>query len=462
MLIKAKTIYMTPENTDIYVKENKLYLKSIEQSFGPRPSVNYFFSSLANSFTHRSIGIILSGTGSDGSFGIRNIKAEGGITIAQSPNTAKYDGMPLSAMNTGKVDLVIPIDQLSSEISRIVNTIDSDFKITEDERNLQQIYRILFEEQGIDFSLYKRNTLIRRIERRLAALKIETLSEYLKVLEDSKEEVVNLYHDILIGVTSFFRDTDSFESIKKYIELLISKKEQGEEIRFWSIGCSTGEEAYSVAILLSEILEDKISKYKIKIFATDVDDESLKIARMGIYSETSLENVPKNLIQKYFSVQKNNFEIKKSIRELVIFSKHNIISDSPFLRLDLITCRNMLIYFNQNLQNRFFPIIHYALKDSGYLFLGKSESVGQHLDLFSLVDKNAKIFKAQFTGIKEPPRLYNYSTSYKNYEEPKVKKYKNEEELLEEKINQAISEVVLDKCVVVNSSNDIVYVKGNI
>lgn len=462
MLIKAKTIYMTPENTDIYVKGNRLYLKSIEQSFGPKPSINYFFSSLANSFTHRSIGVILSGTGSDGSFGIRSIKAEGGITIAQSPNTAKYDGMPLSAINTGKVDLVIPIDKLSNEISRIVRSIDIDFKISQDERTLQQIYRILFEEQGIDFSLYKRNTLIRRIERRLAALKIETLSEYLKVLKESKEEVVNLYHDILIGVTSFFRDEESFETLKKYIEIIINKKEQGEEIRFWSIGCSTGEEAYSIAIILAELLEDKISKYKIKIFATDVDDESLKIARTGIYSETSLENVPKGLIQKYFSVQKNNFEIKKSIRELVIFSKHNIISDSPFLRLDLITCRNLLIYFNQNLQNRFFPIIHYSLKDSGYLFLGKSESVGQHLDLFSLVDKNAKIFKAQFTGIKEPPKLYNYSTSYKNYEEPKLKKYKNEEEVLEEKINDAISELVLDKCVVINSSNDIVYVKGNI
>ncbi len=462
MIIKAKTIYMTPENTDIYIKNSKIYLRNMEQSFGPKPSINYFFNSLATSFKKRAIGVILSGTGSDGSFGIRTIKAEGGITLAQEPNTAKYDGMPLSAINTGKVDLVVSIDKLSNEIERIINTIDSNFDITSNERLLQQIYRVIFDEKGVDFSLYKKNTIIRRIERRLAALKIESLSKYVKIIEDSKDEVNNLYHDILIGVTSFFRDKKAFESLEKYLKLILDKKEQGEELRFWSIGCSTGEEAYSIAIVLSELLKDKISKYKIKIFATDIDEESLKIARTGIYSEASLEGVSKEIIQKYFSVQKNNFEVKKSIRELVVFSKHNIISDSPFLRLDLICCRNMLIYFDQGLQGRFFPIVHYALKENGYLFLGKSESIGQHFDLFSIVDKNSKIFKAQFTGIKEPPRLYNYSTHYKDYEEPKQKEYKNEEELLDEKVTEAVSKTILDKCVVINSSNDVIYVKGDI
>ena len=462
--IKPKTIYMTPENTDIYVKNSKLYLKTIEQSFGPKPSVNYLLSSLAQNYNKRSIGIILSGTGSDGAYGIRAVKAEGGITIAQAPATAKYDGMPLSAINTGKVDLVIPIDKLGPEIESIVSSLDKNIELTLNDRFLQQIYRILFDEFGVDFSLYKRNTFVRRIERRIAALKLESIKEYLEILKSSKDEANMLYHDILIGVTAFFRDKDAYEQLLKQIRAIIAKKEQGEEIRFWSIGCSTGEEAYSIAILLSEILQDKIGKYKIKIFATDIDDEALKIARTGLYAETSLDGVDKNIIKKYFHIKKNQFEIKKELRELVIFSKHNIISDSPFLRLDLISCRNMLIYFSTSLQNKFFPIVHYALKDNGTLFLGKSESVGQHIDLFNLIDKSAKIFKAQFTGIKEPPKLYNYSSLFKDstFDNEKGSKVKNEEEFLEDVISDAVRSVVLEKAVVINSSNDIIYVKGDI
>jgi len=462
--IKPKTIYMTPENTDIYVKNSKLYIKTIEQSFGPKPSVNYFLSSLAQDYNKRSIGIILSGTGSDGAYGIRAVKAEGGITIAQAPATAKYDGMPLSAINTGKVDLVIPIDKLGPEIESIVSSLDKNIELTLNDRFLQQIYRILFDEFGVDFSLYKRNTFVRRIERRIAALKLESIKEYLEILKSSKDEANMLYHDILIGVTAFFRDKDAYEQLLKQIRAIIAKKEQGEEIRFWSIGCSTGEEAYSIAILLSEILQDKIGKYKIKIFATDIDDEALKIARTGLYAETSLDGVDKNIIKKYFHIKKNQFEIKKELRELVIFSKHNIISDSPFLRLDLISCRNMLIYFSTSLQNKFFPIVHYALKDNGTLFLGKSESVGQHIDLFNLIDKSAKIFKAQFTGIKEPPKLYNYSSLFRDstFDNEKGSKVKNEEEFLEDVISDAVRSVVLEKAVVINSSNDIIYVKGDI
>ncbi len=462
IIIKPKTIYMTPQNTDIAVSNGRIYLKSVEQAFSPKPSVNYFFSSLANDFKERAIGVILSGTGSDGAYGIRSIKAEGGITLAQSPGSAKYDGMPLSAINTGKVDLVVSIDELAQEIANIVSSLGKDIKIDEDERTLQQIFRVLFDAYGVDFSLYKKNTVHRRLERRIAALKLESLQDYYDSAKDDPNEISNLYHDILIGVTSFFRDKEAFDLIKHHIESIVSKKEAGEEIRFWSIGCSTGEEAYSLAIILSEILGEDISRYKIKIFATDIDDESLKIARTGLYAETSLENLDKKMIQRYFSVQKNQFEVKKNLRELVIFSRHNIVSDSPFLRLDLVSCRNMLIYFSQDLQNKFFPLVHYALNDSGILFLGKSESLGAHIDLFSVLDKNEKIFKAQYTGVKEPPKLFNYSTTYKSYDEPKLKKYKNDEELLEEKIIDALGSVILNKSVVINSSNDMIYLKGKI
>lgn len=462
IVIKAKTIYMTPENTDVYVSNGKLYLKTIEQTFGPKPSVNYFFNSLAQSYGSKTIGVVLSGTGSDGAFGIRAIKASGGITIAQSPQSSKYDGMPVSAINTGKVDIVAHIDNIASEISRIVLNLGKNLSDTINDNIMAQIYRIIFEEKGVDFSQYKKSTLIRRIERRLAALKIETLNDYVDYLKSEPSEVTDLYHDILIGVTEFFRDEDVFDELKGQIEGIVSKKEQGEEIRFWIIGCSTGEEAYSLAILLNEVLQDKISKYKIKIFATDIDDEALKIARAGVYAETSLTNVKKEYLPRYFTVHKNQFEIKKSIRELVVFSKHNIISDSPFLRLDLISCRNMLIYFNTTLQNRFFPIVHYSLKEGGVLLLGKSESVGEHFDLFVTINKQLKIFKSQYTGIKELPKLYNYATTFKQYEEPKMVSFRNEEEILEEKIVEATSKYILNQCVLLNSSNEIVYIKGSI
>ena len=462
MIIKSKTIYMTPENTDISINNGRIYLKNIDQAFSPKPSVNYFFSTLAADFQERAIGVILSGTGSDGAYGVRAIKAEGGITLAQSPMSAKYDGMPLSAINTGKVDLVVSIDELAQEISTIISNLDKEINIDADERTQQQIFRVLFDTYGVDFSLYKKNTLHRRIERRIAALKLDSLQDYYDIFKDDAQEISNLYHDILIGVTSFFRDKEAFDAAKEQISTIVAKKEPGDEIRLWSIGCSTGEEAYSIAIILSEILGENIDRYKIKIFATDIDDESLKIARTGLYTETSLENLSKNTIQKYFSVQKNQFEVKKRLRELVIFSRHNIVSDSPFLRLDFVSCRNMLIYFSTELQNKFFPLVHYALNDNGILFLGKSESIGSHIDLFSTLEKNEKIFKAQYTGIKEPPKLFNYSTTHKSYDEPKLKKYKNDEELLEEKIVDALGSVVLNKSVVINSSNDMIYVKGDI
>ncbi|MBV5278096.1 MAG: PAS domain S-box protein [Campylobacteraceae bacterium] len=462
IVIKAKTIYMTQENTDIYVNNGKIYLKNVDSTYGPKPSVNYFFNSLAQSYGSRCIGVILSGTGSDGAFGIRAIKASGGITIAQSPQSAKYDGMPISAINTGKVDIVASIENISTEIARIIDNLGKNIGDSINETIIQQIYRIIFEEKGVDFSQYKRSTIVRRIERRLAAVRVETLNDYVDYLKMNVEEVTNLYYDMLIGVTEFFRDADVFEEVKEQIKNIIEKKEQGEEIRFWSIGCSTGEEPYSLAILLSEILKDKITKYKIKIFATDIDDESLKIARSGIYAETSLLNMDKDLVNKYFTIQKNHFEVKKSIRELVVFSKHNIISDSPFLRVDLISCRNMLIYFNAVLQKRFFPIVHYALKDSGVLVLGKSETTGEHYDLFVTQNKTLKVYKTQFTGVKELPRLYNYGGTSKNYEEPKSHSSKNDEEILEEKITQASSEYLLNQCVLINSSNDILYIKGDI
>ncbi len=462
MVIKKNTIYMTPENSDVYVSGGKIFLTKIEQTYGPKPSINYLFNSLAEAYGSKALGVILSGTGSDGAFGIRAIKANGGITIAQSPATAKYDGMPISAINTGKVDLVVSVDSIAEELHRIVHNIESGKGENINESITSQMYQIIFDEKGVDFSQYKKSTLVRRIQRRLATLKIESLAEYVQHLRENKEEISNLYNDILIGVTEFFRDAEVFAKVKEYLEAIIEKKEQGEEIRLWSIGCSTGEEAYSLSILLHEILQEKITKYKIKIFATDIDDEALKIARAGVYAETSLVNMKKEYRERYFTIAKNQFEIKKSVRELVIFSKHNVTSDSPFLRIDYISCRNMLIYFNQTLQDRFFPIVHYALKEKGILTLGLSESLGGHIELFVPLEKKQNIYKAQYTGVKEAPRLYNYKVPMQSYEETKSQIKKSEEEHLEESVVDGVLDLMLNQCVIINSSHDIIYIKGKV
>jgi two-component system CheB/CheR fusion protein len=459
MVIRAKTIYITPENTDIYVKNHKIYLKNIHHTFGPKPSVNYFLTSLAEDFGERAFGIILSGTGSDGAFGIRAIKAEGGITFAQTPSTAKYDGMPLSAISTGKVDIVSPIDKMGEEVTRLSKEIDEKRENHLNESMMQKINRLIFEEKGVDFSQYKKNTIQRRLARRMTALKIDSLASYIDLLEMDDSEVHNLYNDILIGVTTFFRDKEPFTALREQLEMLLSKKEYGEEIRIWSIGTSTGEEAYSLAIIVADILGDKLNRYRVKIFATDIDDEALKIARAGIYSEASLVDVDKSIINRYFTVLKHQYEVKKSIREMVVFARHNIASDSPFLRMDLITCRNLMIYFDAQLQYQLFPIMHYAMNENALLMLGKSETIGSFGNLFVTIDKTCKIYKAQYTGQKEAPRIYTTAT-YKPFEADHSTTRKNDNEVMEDYIDQAASDFMLNQSVVINSSNEIVYIKG--
>ncbi|MGM0519343.1 MAG: chemotaxis protein CheB [Campylobacterota bacterium] len=458
--IKPNTIYITPENKDVYVSKSKIFLTNIEQTLGPKPSVNYFFNSLAQTYKKRCVGVILSGTGSDGAFGIRSIKDNGGITIAQAPSTAKYDGMPISAINTGKVDLVVPIENMGLELERISNSIDINVSDQEDKSLQNQLFSILYEKKSVDFSQYKKSTVLRRIERRLATLKITTLSDYVQFLKIDDSEYENLYSDILIGVTEFFRDKEVFEDIKDKVKQILEQKESHKEIRFWCIGCSTGEEAYSLAIVVLEILKERIDEYKIKIFATDIDEDALAIARSGVYAETSLVGVNSEYKKKYFNIHQNQYHVKKSLRELVIFSKHNIISDAPFLKMDFISCRNMLIYFNQTLQDRFFPIVHYALNKNATLLLGKSESIGNNMDLFVPLDKKNKIFKAQYTGIKKAPRLYTNDLTYKNYDKPIKKEIKKEEDILQESLSNAMMEYVFKECVIINSSDEIIYIKG--
>ncbi len=464
MALQADTIYICPPNRDITIKNGMIHLETIQSEFvAPKPSIDLFFSSLAHEMGDKAIGIILSGTGSDGSYGVRAIKAEGGLTIAQDPNSAKYDGMPMSAINTKNIDLILPPEQIGSELLEILEC-GNNFSIIK-QVNLSPDYMSrlmsrLKEIKSVDFSKYKLSTINRRIERRMAALKITNLKDYVDYLETNEKEPEQLYKDILIGVTSFFRDFDAFNVIKEYLPTVMENKNRGSQIRVWSIGCSTGEEAYSIAIILSEVLGQRVSDFDIQIFATDIDDEAIGVARKGQYSLGVVSSIPKSILKKYFIQKNEQYEIIKPIRDMILFSHHDITRDPPFLKLDFISCRNLLIYFNQDLQKDIFPIFHYSLNDNGILFLGKSESPGQMQGYFAIIDNRWKVYKKEYIGDKKhiPRSIYTFQAINRlkngDYREPP-----KEKPSLINIVKESISNLFLPQTIVVNELYDVIYVR---
>ena len=413
--VLPRKVYITPPDNDLTIKDQVFELSRPHVYPGPKPSVDLFFQSLAEQMQDRAIAVILSGTGTDGANGIRAIKAKGGITIVQDPFTAKYDGMPIAAIETGNVDLVLPADKIGEELKEVIKNPKSLLMVTseinEDSKSLTRLFYLLSKRTGTDFSNYKPATILRRLVKRLEMLKINTLREYVDFIESNPKELDMIFNMILIGVTEFFRDPDAFLELEKYLSKIISSKTPGENIRIWAPGSSSGEEAYSIAILLSKLLKEKILNYNIQIFATDIDEKAIAIARKGSYSAASLDKVPPQIISEYFIKNGNNYELIKPIRSLVLFSRHDITSNPPFLKLDLICCRNLLIYFSTNLQKQIFPIFHYALNPDGYLFLGKSETIGQFTDLFVPIDNKYKIFQKRRTSSLNPIRLSHFKPS---------------------------------------------------
>ena len=458
-LIEPEILYITPPNNDVIVQNGKMYLKPPLSQIGPKPSIDIFFESLARDQKENAIGIILSGTGSDGSHGVRAIKAEGGITIAQEPESTKYDGMVISAINTGNIDFVLPV-------SKIVEEIDNITKYSYENKNIEyinenrfdpfnDIFQILQEKKSVDFKDYKISTIRRRLARRMAALKIIAISDYISYIKTNTKEVDALYQDILIGVTYFFRDKEAFIELKQNLETMIKHNKDKENIRVWIPGCSTGEEAYTIAIILHQILGIELLNYKIQIFATDIDDESLEIARKSKYPEASFQDVDSAILKKYFVRQGQHYNVIKPIRDMVIFSHHNLNIDPPFLRVNLISCRNLLIYFNQKLQEKIFPIFHYSLHPNGVLFLGKSESVGKFSTLFEVVDKKEKIYKSQITK-SSPLSVYQLQNKTKPYEIPNHTNHITEYSI-QEATKDTITNIFLPNSVVINTNHDIIY-----
>jgi PAS domain S-box-containing protein len=400
--IKSGFVYITPPDNDISVTNGKIYLSKPANSVGPKPSVDILFKSLAEQDANHVIGIILSGTGTDGAHGVEELKKAGAYILVQDPSTAKYDGMPATSILTDSVDVILHPLKMGNAINRYIsNPEEARLALQADLDNIagtQKILWLLGKHTGTDFSNYKSATINRRLQRRISILGLKDVEEYTRYIDETPGELDEMFNSILIGVTTFFRDADAFEALEEVLEKLLNSKPTTEPFRIWIPGCSTGEEAYSIAILLTKLTQNRPVQRDIQIFATDIDEKAIAKARKGIYSIDSVSELSNEILDTYFIKQDEYFELQKSIRSMVLFSKHDLTSNPPFLKLDLITCRNLLIYFNTTLQQQVIPLFHYALNAEGYLLLGKSESIGHFNDLFVAVDSKVKLFQRKRGG----------------------------------------------------------------
>jgi len=395
------TVYVLPANKGLIYKNGALVLttRGKEQ---PTLAIDRFFESLAEQAGPRAIGVLLSGSGSDGTAGMRAIKAAGGITFAQDEESAKFPSMPRNAIQAGFVDAAISPKEIANELARIAghpyvqrsgDGADQQHPAEVDLDDLSKIFLALKKHTGVDFSAYKQSTLQRRIHRRMALHRIDRIRQYANLLRNNPGEIQELFNDLLINVTRFFRDERAFAALKKkFIPALLKSKHRKGDFRAWVPGCATGEEVYSLAIAILETLGPAAATMRVQIFGTDLSESAIERARLGIYSTAIEKDVSTQRLQRYFKELDSTYQISRTVRDLCTFARQNITADPPFSRLDLISCRNVLIYLGPQLQKRAFPIFHYALNPYGYLMLGPSESIGIFSDLFELVDRRNKIY----------------------------------------------------------------------
>ncbi|WP_299657422.1 chemotaxis protein CheB [uncultured Tateyamaria sp.] len=375
-------IYVTPPNTDVVLEHGILRLRNPSgHAASPKPSADRLFKSIAAERGENCMGIVLSGTGSDGSYGVQAIREAGGITIAQDPASAKYDGMPTSAIETGCVDLTLSPDQVGTHLEKILaqpRNLDSLRGLQDEPNPLGELFGILLARTQVDFADYKENTLNRRIARRMTALGIQKYDDYVDYCRANMAEVDALHRDLLISVTRFFRDPDQFEKLQREMESSLKKRASGQ-IRIWVVGCATGEEAYSIAIIIAEILGgiEMLAQRNVQIFATDIDQNAIEIARKGIYPIAAASDIPPKLLSNYFTIGDTEITVRPELRSATLFSHHNVFQDPPFINVDVVSIRNLLIYFNLALQERVLSRLHYAMAAGALLFVGTSETVGE-------------------------------------------------------------------------------------
>ena len=475
MTVHVNCVYIIPPNHDMALLNGALQLLEPSAPRGQRLPIDFFFASLAQDQRERGIAVVLSGTGSDGAQGVRAIKAEGGMVMVQSPTSTEFDGMPRSAIATGLVDYQLAPSEMPAQLyayaTHAFGTLarPASAPMPNNDSALKKIFILLRAQTGHDFSNYKPSTIHRRIERRMAVHQVETFDAYVKYLQQTPPEVEALFGDLLIGVTNFFRDPEAFQVLEQLaIPKLFENKPAGAVVRVWVTGCSTGEEAYSIAILLQERMTALKTPYTVQIFATDIDCRAIATARAGLFPASIAADMSPERLARFFIMEPDGsaYRILKGIRDLMVFSEQDLIKDPPFSKLDLVTCRNLLIYMNAELQKKLIPLFHYALKPGGLLFLGTSEGIGEFDELFAVLDRKAKLYqrKDNFEGMQRVTlsrflpimTASEVSIPRSGIFKPAVPGTKTLRELTE----QALLQQWAPASVLVNAKGDILYLHG--
>ena len=467
--VEANHVYVIPPNRDLAILNKRLQLLDPTGPRHLRLSIDYFFRSLAQEARDSAVGIVLSGTGTDGTLGVRAIKGEGGLVLVQDPATAAYDGMPRSAIATGIADAVLQPAEMARQLLAYARNATFPYTVPSsgepeslDER--ERLFVLLRSQTGHDFSLYKEATITRRIQRRMTINGIDKESDFIRLLQKSPAEVDALWKEFLIRVTQFFRDQDVFDALGAgIIPELLKRKNPDEELRIWVPACSTGEEVYSIAMLIHEHLEHTGATRDVQIFATDIDQAALEVARAGVYPESIISDVSKERLTRFFSKNKSAYVVGKELRRMLVFSSHDVIKDPPFSRMDLVSCRNLLIYMKTELQSRVLGLFHYALNESGYLLLGSSETTSAAQDLFTEFNRKLHLYQRRPKTEARYPRL-PYSGFFQSMGLGGIVKgakiRRNNEPTLREVTEGALLELYAPTCVVVDDAGNMLYVHG--
>jgi two-component system CheB/CheR fusion protein len=469
--VQPNSVYIVPPNKDLAILHGTLQLIEPTGAHGLRMPIDYFFRCLAEDQREKAICVILSGMGTDGTFGLKAIKGELGMAMVQDPNSAKYDAMPRSAIQTGLVDYILPPEKMPEQLIGYTKYIahEAGPGITptggKTPDALQKIFVLLRTHTGHDFSAYKQNTICRRVERRINVHQIDNVSNYVRYLQQNPNEVESLFKELLIGVTNFFRDPEGFESLKqKALPQLLKDKPNGYSVRAWVPGCSSGEEAYSVAILLRECMAELKRTFNVQIFGTDLDTDAINAARLGIYPNSISVDVSPDRLKRFFRKENNAYRIKKEIREMLVFAPQDIVKDPPFTKLDLLCCRNLLIYLNSELQKKLLPIFHYSLRPDGILFLGSSETTGGFVDLFAVIDKRWKIYKRKESA-SATRAIVEFPVPRGPDRDPEMQVAERATGTIREvNLSKLIEKTLLENfappCVITNEKGDIFYIHG--
>ena len=479
MVVQVNCAYIIPPNHDMAFLNGTLHLLEPSAPRGQRLPIDFFFRSLAQDQHEHAIGIVLTGTGSDGTLGVRAIKAEGGMVMAQNPESTEFDGMPRSAIATGLVDYELPPAEMPAQLiayaAHAFGTPRQSVvaQTPKTEGAIKKIFILLRAQTGHDFSQYKPSTIHRRIERRMAVHQVEGVESYVKYLQQTPAEVEALFRDLLIGVTNFFRDPEAFQLLEdEVIPKLFADKPAGGVVRVWSAGCSTGEEAYSIAILLHERMEALKQTFTVQVFATDIDSQAIATARAGLYPASIAADMAPERLARFFTAVPDGsaYRINKGLRDMLVFSEQSVIKDPPFSRLDLISCRNLLIYFSAELQKKLIPLFNYALNPGGFLLLGTSEGIGEFVELFTVLDRKAKLYqrKEDYLGVRREllgrfvPSMTSAATETPDVARPRhvAKPSFPAKVPLREMTEQAILQQIAPAAALINAQGDILYLHG--